>query len=170
AFFNVYLDTELSVDVALVGAVMGAAQLLPFAVALVMPSVLATRGAESSILWVGVLLGIALLVMALVPHWFAASISYTLVVSTMTAGGIARGLFSQELVAQQWRTASSAVLTIGMALGGASMAALGGYLIGAAGFSVLFMAGMGCALLSAAVVLVYRRLRLAQSESAAAQP
>ena len=52
----------------------------------------------------------------------------------------ARNIFSQEIVAAPWRTTGAAVLTIGMALGWATSAAGGGFLIGTVGFGGLFTA------------------------------
>lgn len=52
--------------------------------------------------------------------------------------GATRNVFSQQIVGTPWRTTIAAILTIGMGLGWASSAAVGGLLLAAVDFSGLF--------------------------------
>jgi predicted MFS family arabinose efflux permease len=70
-----------------------------------------------------------------------------------------RNILSQEIVLPQWRPTTSALLTIGLALGWASTAALGGYLIARTGFSLLFLISTGLALAAVVVLWSYMRLQ-----------
>ena len=159
AFFNVYMDTDLAVNIVTIGTVMGLAQLLPVLVAVITPQIMLRFGTERTLAGAGAALAVALMVLALVPNWIVAGLGFSAVVSIASLGGIARNIFSQELVPLQWRTISSAILTIGLALGWAIMAALGGPLVEAVGFRGFFLVSAVLALLSVVVILGYRRFR-----------
>src|SRR6266849_11066136 len=73
--------------------------------------------------------------------------------------GPARSVLSQELVIPRWRTTMSAILTIGMALGWASTAAGGGFMIATVGFDRLFAVSAGLAAGSAALAWATNRVR-----------
>jgi MFS family permease len=157
-FFNVYLDTHLGVPTAQIGTIFGIGQLLSIVGALAVPHLLLRWGAPSTLAWTTLGIGGAMLPLALLTHWFPATISFTIISSMSAMNGSMRNVFSQEIVLPQWRTTTSALLTIGLALGWASTAALGGYLIAQAGFSMLFLISAGLAL--AAVVLLWGYMHL----------
>ena len=77
----------------------------------------------------------------------------------LAVNGPARNIFSQEIVLPRWRTTTSAIGTIGLALGWASTAAVGGYMIARAGFSGLFFLGAVLAFVAAILLLGYVRSR-----------
>jgi predicted MFS family arabinose efflux permease len=84
----------------------------------------------------------------------------------LAVNGPARNIFSQEIVAPRWRTTTSAIATIGLALGWSGAAAVGGYLSAQAGFRSLFLVGAVLALAAAGLLLGYeyarsKRMRLA---------
>ncbi len=153
------MDTDLAVNIVTIGTVMGLAQLLPVLVAVITPQLMQRFGTERTLAGAGAALSVALMVLALVPNWIVAGLGFSAVVSIAALGGTARNIFSQELVPLQWRTISSAILTIGLALGWAIMAALGGPLVEAVGFRGFFLVSAVLALLSVVVILGHRRFR-----------
>ncbi|MCC6167886.1 MAG: hypothetical protein IT329_11720 [Caldilineaceae bacterium] len=153
AFFNVYLDDRLALQVGQIGGIMGVSQLLPVVTALAAPLVMARLGTIRTI-WVmsvGAAAGLALV--ALIPHWGAAAAGFMLLSATISAGSTARNVFGQESVPVEWRTTSSAMGTIGTSLGWALMAVAGGMVIAQMGYRPLFMAGAGLAVSAAALTV-----------------
>jgi MFS family permease len=84
----------------------------------------------------------------------AAGLGFMGVMMMAAIYGPARSLFSQELVLPRWRTTTSAILTIGMALGSACTTAGGGFVISTVRFGGLFAVSAGPAACSA--VLEYQ--------------
>lgn len=156
-FFNVYLDIGLALATDHIGMLMGFAQLLPVLAAVAAPVLLRKRGAAGTYL-IGVLgIAVSLLILALFPNWSVAGAAYGGVVMMTAVSAISRNLLSQEIVAQQWRTTTSAIVTIGVALGWATMAMAGGYLITDSGFRIVFVIGAALALSAAFLIVVLRR-------------
>ena len=159
AFFNVYLDADLGVAPQTIGAIMGGAQLLPIAAALATPRLLARWGTPGTLGFgsLGVLL--ALVPLIAVPGLGVAAGGFAVVLAMAAVNNPARNIFSQEIVGAPWRTTGAAVLTIGMALGWASSAAAGGFIIATVGFDGLFSLSAALAALAALLALGYRRTR-----------
>jgi MFS family permease len=154
AFFNVYLDTGLALGPAQIGATMGIAQVLPIAAALMSPLLMRRFGPAHTLALSSLVIGLAFVVMGALPRWGVAGLSYAAIISMAAVNGTARNVFSQELVSVRWRTTASAVLTIGMSLGWATMAAVGGFLIQSTGFRGLFFASAGLASAGALVLII----------------
>ncbi len=108
-----------------------------------------------------------MLPLALIPHWFPATIGFIGVLFMSAMNGPLRNVFSQEIVRPEWRTTTSALLTIGLAVGWASTAALGGYLIARAGFSTLFFITAGLALAAVLLLWAYTHVQLKSSKPSA---
>jgi hypothetical protein len=159
AFFNVYLDTDLQVAPQLIGALMGGAQLLPVAVALATPRLLARWGTPGTLAFGSLGVVAALVPLVAMPGLGIAAVSFATVLAMAAMNNPARNIFSQEIVGAPWRTTGSAILTIGMALGWASSAAAGGFIIATVGFGGLFTLSATLAALAAILALGYRRRR-----------
>ena len=157
AFFNVYLDTGLALEPAQIGTIMGIAQVLPVLASLTTPFVLQRWGTARTMVLSSLGVGVAFVVMAAVRHWGIAGLSFATIISMITVNGTARNVFTQELVMGHWRTTASAVQTIGMALGWAMMAALGGFLIQATGFAGLFLTSAALAAAGSVLLLLGER-------------
>jgi predicted MFS family arabinose efflux permease len=157
AFFNVYLDADLGVAPQLIGALMGGAQLLPVAAALATPRLLARWGTPGTLGFGSLGVVAALVPLVAVPGLGIAAVSFAVVLAMAAVNNPSRNIFSQEIVGAPWRTTGSAVLTIGMALGWASSAAAGGFIITTVGFDGLFTLSATLAALAAILVLGYRR-------------
>jgi MFS family permease len=155
SFFNVYLDTDLSIGTAQIGLIMGVGQLLPAAAALTAPLLMSKLGSGGTLSLTSLATGLFMLPLALVSHWMAAAASFVGIIGAVATAGPSRSVFSQESVSRQWRSSASAVITIGLGLGWATVAALGGFVIEAWGFDVLFLIGAVLALASALLLYVY---------------
>jgi MFS family permease len=169
AFFNVYLDTSLQVSTSRIGVVMGIGQFLPIVSSLAAPLVMARWGTGRTIIMMGAVSSLFMFVMAYFANWGAASVGYIGVLLTISISAVARTLFSQEIVAPQWRTIMSAAFTIGLALGWASAAGFGGYLITAFGYRTLFLIGAMMALSSGLLLWGYLRMGTRAKASAPAR-
>jgi MFS family permease len=159
AFFNVYLDRGLGVPPGQIGAIIGVAQLLPVLAALFTMHLLARWGAALTLGIGSIGTAVAILGLAAVPLLGAAA---TALMGVMTMAAIhapARSVFSQQAVAPRWRTTTSAILTIGNALGWASTAAAGGFVIAVLGFEGLFALSAGLAAGAAVLALATHRLQ-----------
>jgi MFS family permease len=160
SFFNVYLDTVLSIPVGQIGGIMGATQLLLVVFSLAVPVVLARFGnlGALTLATLGMSLFIVLISLATTGLWVAlAYVGMSIMTMMMVT---ARGIYSQEIVTPRWRTQISAVATIGMASGWGLAAWGGGALLASIGFQGLFYLGVLVALLS--VVLMVARMRVAR--------
>jgi predicted MFS family arabinose efflux permease len=108
---------------------------------------------------------VALAPLVLFAHWLPATLGYMGMMIALAVNGPARNIFSQEIVAPRWRTTTSAISTIGLALGWSSAAAVGGYMSAQAGFRSLFLVSAVLAFAAAALLLGYgyacsKRVRL----------
>jgi MFS family permease len=167
SFFTIYLDQGLGMLPAQIGALIGAASLLPIAGALLSAPLMRRLGSGATFGWASSGLGAALVMMGLLPTVIATAISRMLAGSMLSIGGASRNLFSQEIVAMNWRTWSSAVSTVGMALGWTLAAFAGGVIIRNAGFGTLFMLAGAMAWLSAVLTFIFLRVRKMQQQAPA---
>ena len=103
-----------------------------------------------------------------VPNFLAAAVGFSFLSLLGSIGAGVRGLLSQEIVQPRWRTATSAILILGLALGWASMTLLGSLVIGRWHFSGLMYISAVSALLSMVLILVYLRQNKARTPAQAA--
>lgn len=166
AFFNVYLDRGLGLPPSQIGAIIGIASLLPVLTALASAPLMARLGAGATFGLASAAMSAFLAMMALLPTVLAAALSRMGTGATGSVAGPSRNVFSQEIVAHRWRTTSSAVSMMGMALGWALAAAIGGALIRVIGFSGVFLVGGLFALAGAALMFGFLQLRRARAAAA----
>jgi predicted MFS family arabinose efflux permease len=155
SFFNVYLDAGLAVSTSEIGVIMGMGQLLPAAAALTAPVLMSRFGAGGTFSFTSLAAGLFMLPLVFVTHWMAATFSFVGSIGAIATSIPTRNVFSQICVGPQWRASASAASTIGLGLGWASMAALGGFVIEAWGFSALFLLGSALALTNALLLYIY---------------
>lgn len=158
-FFSIYLDRGLGLLPSQIGALVGMASLLPVLAALMSAPIMQRIGAGATFASSAAGLGAAMGALALLPTVITATLSRMVAGAMLSVGGASRNVFSQELVETRWRALSSAVSTIGLALGWATAAFIGGYLIKTSGFSAMFLFAGGAAWMSAAIAFVYLRRR-----------
>ena len=166
-FFNVYLDGDLGVSTAWIGTIFGLSQLLSLTIALIAPQLLGRWGAARILTASIVGIGVTMIPIAIFAHWLPAILGYTSMMIVLAVNGPARNIFSQEIVAPYWRTTTSAISTIGLALGWGGAAAAGGYMSAQAGFRSLFLVSAVLAFASAVLLLGYSYARRKQTLSAA---
>lgn len=161
AFLNVFLDQQLGVPPAQIGALIGLSALLPVLAALVTAPLMKRfdSGATFDLGALGV--SISTLFLALATTFLFAALARSINTVMGQIAGVSRSLFSQDIVEARWRTLSSAVTTIGMGVGLAVAAFAGGFLIQSIGFAgVFFLAGL-MTLASGVIAIVYWRKRKA---------
>jgi MFS family permease len=157
AFFNVYLDKALLMPTAQIGLIFGVGQLLPVFMSLIAPNLLARLGAPRVLALTSVGAGLVSLPLALFQHWIPATFGFVGLMSMLAINAPSRNIFSQEIVPPHWRTTTSAINTVGIGLGWASTALVGGYLIPRIGFSGLFWIGTVLAFVAAILLWGYIR-------------
>ncbi len=151
-FMNVYFAKSLLVSTSLIGVIFGAARLLPFFLSPLQPVLINRLGAGRAMAAGYLLVAAGAVLMALIPTWEMTAAMFLLVYLVTNFIGTARNLFGQEAVEPRWRAAASAMVTIGMAVGGAVVGFGGSRLIAAIGFRGLFLSGAALAVLT---ILLY---------------
>ncbi len=99
--------------------------------------------------WVTAGMGLALLPLALVPHWLAAGMASVLFGALSSLSFAILAVYRQQLVAPEWRPAMSGLsILISGLVGGASLSGAG-YAIAAWGYQAVFLLCAGVSLLAA---------------------
>jgi hypothetical protein len=158
AFFNVYLDTRLAAAPGQIGLTMGLAQLLPVAAALAVPGLIVRFGTARTLALASFVAAAGLVVLGALPALAVAGAAYMAAMSMVAVHGATRNVFSQEIVAATWRTTSAAILTVGMGLGWAISAAVGGLLLGTIDFGGLFYLTGALAAIGGGITWAYQRV------------
>jgi len=166
SFFNVYLDRQLQMPTADIGVVFGVAQFFSILGAFGAPFLLRRLGASRLILFATVTSGVVLGLLAAAQLSWVASSAYIGVILLSAVSTAARTIMSQELVAGHWRILIAGVTTIGLGLGWASSAAIGGVLVNAFGFGTYFFIAAGLAILAAALLAGFLLRATGKSKSA----
>jgi len=154
-FFNVYLDTGLSVATSRIGTLSAVAQLLALPAALAMPLLAARIGKGKTILLGNAAMALCLLPLALLPHWLAAGGGFIGIMMLASFSRPAFLAFQQESVRPRWRTAMSGATGTTSGLGFAAAALGGGYLVTAAGYRGLFLVGAAVSLVGILMFWAY---------------
>ena len=142
--------------------------LLPIGAPLAAPFLVKRFGTAGTLAFAGVVCAAGLAALASTPLILVAALAYTISMSTVGIHGSTRNLFSQQIVAAPWRTTTAAILTVGMGLGWASAAAIGGLLLPMFDFRGLFFLASGTASLGAVVAWAYLRAHRSVAVAAAA--
>jgi MFS family permease len=159
-FFNVYLDSELHVPTAQIGAIIAVARLLAVPAALATSPLTTRFGHRAVVIGASLSTTVALLPIVLVPHWSAASLSFVGVVALSWIRYAASMVFFLELVPPSRRALVSGVTEMAGGLTFTVLTFGGGYLIALVGYRSLFLTGAGLTLLSALVFwLAFRNAR-----------
>jgi predicted MFS family arabinose efflux permease len=170
AFFNVYLDNNLGMPIAQIGSLFALAGLLPIFGSLLMPLLVARAGSGGAFVLTGLGSAFILVLLGLIPHPLAAAFGFAAFNLIASLIGAVRGILSQEIVQPLWRTATSAILIMGLAFGWASMALLGSVLIEIIKFSGLMVLSAGCALVSISLLYAYLRRNPSSQVATALKP
>lgn len=158
-FFNVYLDAELMVPTAQIGAIIAVGRLLAVPAALT-TSMLTRRYGNRAVV-IGASLGsaICILPIALIPHWGAAAATFVGVVSFSWIRYAASLVFFLDLVPPSKRALVSGVTEMAAGLTFTALTFGGGYMIAILGYRPLFLTGAALTLLGTlAFWLAYRNV------------
>ena len=171
--FNVYLELDLGASTSRIGLLLAFGQLAAGPAALCAPALSARVGRVPMIVVTTAVTAFSLVIMAVVPHWAAAGIGYTLLVGLRSLTQSVSSVVNLEIVPASWRGITSGVVSMSMGLGFTSMSLGGGYLIPALGFSGLYLLAALITAASALVFWLYFRVprgeyRLPSEEPAAA--
>ena len=139
-YFNVYLDSELTVPTALIGTLSAGALLMGLA-AFLSPQAAARWGRNRLILMALLAIPVAFLPLIFIPHWLAVGLSYMLLIASISIMNPAYLVFSQSSIEPQWRTAVSSAISMSIGLGIALTSLSGGSIIAAYSFQTLFIIG-----------------------------
>ncbi len=139
-YFNVYLDSELTVPTALIGALSAGAQLMGLA-AFLSPQAARRWGSNRLILAALLTIPLAFLPLIIIPHWLAVGPGFMLLIAAISIMNPAYLVFSQSSVEPQWGTAVSSAISMSVGLGIALTSLTGGSIIAAYSFQTLFIIG-----------------------------
>ena len=156
-YFNVYMDRQLAISTAAIGAIAAIGRLTGVPTALLTPALVKRSGIVNVVLWSSLLTSLFLLPMALIEHWAAAAIGFIGALAVMSVRFTALTVFILELVpkAQQSIMAGSGEAAAGLSF--AMMALGGGLLLAAFGFRELFLLGALFSLIGALLFWLYAR-------------
>ncbi|MDP6349796.1 MAG: MFS transporter, partial [Chloroflexota bacterium] len=151
-FFNIYMDSGLSVDTATIGITFALSQLLVGPIALLSPLVSGRIGTSRTVLFATIATAICLIPTALIADPAAAVIGLTTVLAFNSLMHPALGLWQMDLVHPEFWGLMSGFSNLSWALGSSGTAVIGGALIANFGYSSLFLTG---AALSAVGALLF---------------
>jgi AAHS family 4-hydroxybenzoate transporter-like MFS transporter len=155
-YFNVYLDSELTVPTALIGALSAGALLMGLA-AFLSPQAAARWGRNRLILTALFCYPVAFLPLIFIPHWLAVGLGYMLLIATVSIMTPTYLVFSQSSVEPQWRTAVSSAISMSIGLGIALTSLTGGSIIASYSFQTLFIIGAIAPLIGAIIFWYFFR-------------
>ncbi len=158
SFFNVYLELDLGASTSRIGLLLAFGQLVAGPAALCAPALANRAGKMPVIAITTAITAASLVLMALVPHWAAAGIGFTLVVGMRSVTQSVTSVMHMEIVPASRRAVTSGVVSMSMGLGFSSMALGGGYLIPALGFPGLYLLAATITVAGAAVFWLYFRV------------
>jgi predicted MFS family arabinose efflux permease len=150
-FCSPYMDTELGLTTAVIGLVTGIGQVAAILVVFAIPRLAERRNHGWIVVVSTALLALSLLLLALVPHWAAATLGLLGVQVAAALWLPALQVFQMELMPEGWRAIGYGALTTAMGSGYGATSLFGGYLVDNHGYRALFQLGV---VLSAAGALL----------------
>ena len=140
-YFNVYMDQQLAVSTAMIGAMAAIGRLTGVPTALLTPALVRRWGNIRVVIGASIVASLCLIPMALVEHWLAASFGYIGAISMMSVRYTAFIVYILDLVprAQQALMAGAGEAAAGLSF--AMMALGGGLLLITFTFRDLFLLG-----------------------------
>ena len=140
-YFNVYMDRQLLVSTAMIGAIAAIGRLTGVPTALLTPALIQRYGIVRVVIWGSLLTALFLLPMALVEHWLAAAISFigTLALTSVRYASFVVYILDLVPKSQQSIMAGSGEMAAGLSF--AMMALGGGLLLSVFAFRDLFILG-----------------------------
>lgn len=156
-FLNVYLDAELRVSTALIGAILATGALVSGIATLATPLLSARLGHVRVVLLGSLGTVVGLLPLVLLAHWGAAGLGFVAMIALASLRSPAMMVYQQEMVPQRWRPLMSGAANMASGLSFAAASLGGGYLIPMLGYRSLSLASMGSMLLGTLIFWGYFR-------------
>jgi predicted MFS family arabinose efflux permease len=156
-FFNVYLDSELLVSTANIGATMALANLLTIPAAMVMPAIALRIGKLPSLTVSIVGVAGSLAFLALSGSWAMAGFAFVAMCVLSAMFRVVWTLLIQESVEEAWRPVSAAIANLTAGAGFGLMAGGGGYLVQRVGYDMVFLSGAALVILGALTLSIWRK-------------
>ena len=152
SFFNVYLDRQLNIPTPQIGVVLAISTLMCVPTALTVPFLSGRLGNGTSALCASLGTVLAVIPVALVPHWGVASLGFMGVLAFSTIRYPAFLVYTMNAVSTEQRGMMSGAGEMAAGLSFGTMALVGGYIITRLGYSSLFitsavLTGLGCLIL-----------------------
>lgn len=152
AFCNAYMDTDLRLSPAAIGALTGVGQFFAILAPLIAPR-LARRYSNGWTLMAATLgIAVSLLFLALFSNWATAGIGRLGVMVLAAIRMPALQVYQMELVDSQRRSLAYGIISTVMGFGFASVGLAGGYIVAARGYQSLFLLGTVLSMAGSAVM------------------
>ena len=163
-FFNLYLDSDLHVSTARVGALSAAGQLFAVPAPLIVPALIARWDRYQILAWGTLGMALSLVLLALFPHWTAAGLGFIGVVAlSMMVRCVAYPYF-MELASPRWQATMSGAGNLAVGSSFSAMALGGGFIVTALGYRSLFL--VAAAVTTAGALLFWAYFRVPRGELA----
>ncbi len=140
-YFNVYMDQQLAVSTALIGAMAAIGRLTGVPTALITPTLVKRWGNIRVVIWSSMVATLCLIPMALVEHWLAASFGYIGAISMMSVRYTAFIVYILDLVPRKHQALMAGTGEAAAGMSFAMMALGGGLILSAFAFRDLFLLG-----------------------------
>lgn len=155
AFFNVHMSMTHALPTNQIGLIMGIAQLIAVGGTLLAPRLTGRWGSAPVLTGVVCGVGAALLMLGIAGSVAGSALAYALLVLAAAMVATTRAPFSQEIVAEEQRPKTSAILTLAVALGWGVTAIAGGFATRSLGFNGVFIISATLAFASAALTYAF---------------
>lgn len=157
-FFNVYMDTQLSVSSGSIGLIAAIGRLLGVPTALLVPYLVHRWKHGWVVIGASMSVAVCLVPLALIPNWFAASIGFIGAVALTSIRFPAFLVYILELVPQYQQSVMAGAGEMAAGLSFAVMALGGGYVLAYLGFQDLFLIGACLSILGTLVFWLHFRI------------
>lgn len=154
-YFNVYMDQQLAVSTALIGAMAAIGRLSGVPMALLSPWLIRRWGNIAVVIGASMAAILCLIPMALVEHWLAASFGYIGVISMMSLRYAAFIVYILDLVPHSWQALMAGTGEAAAGMSFAMMALGGGFILSAFAFRDLFLLGALISFIGTALFWLY---------------
>jgi MFS family permease len=154
-YFNVYMDQQLAISTALIGAMAAIGRLTGVPTALLTPALVKRWGGIRVVIGSSLAATLCLIPMALVEHWLAASFGYIGAISMMSARYTAFIVYILDLVPRTHQALMAGAGEAAAGLSFAMMALGGGLLLTAFTFRDLFLLGALVSVIGTALFWLY---------------
>ena len=156
-YFNVYMDTQLQVSTAVIGAIAAIGRLIGVPTALLVPVLVRRWGNGTVVIWASLATAACLLPLALIPNWFAASLGFIGVLAVNSIRFTAYLVYILELVPKFQQSIMSGGGEMASGFSFAMMAMGGGIILSLFTFRDLFLVGSGLTVIGAFVFWLHFR-------------